>query len=311
MIPLATVKKPKKAPRVPAPHVPMNEIEPILARADWWIINTSAGKDSQTAMRRAVQTADRLGVSRSKLVAIHADLGRVEWIGTKELAKEQADHYGLDFVTVRRTGARDNGADLLEYVRRRRKWPDSARRFCTSDFKRGPIRCHYTVLANRTRESGITHRPALIVNIMGMRGQESPNRRVMPNWKLNDAVNERGERIGASNGRRTVYDWLPIHTMTADEVWADIRASGVRHHWAYDAGMPRLSCCFCIFSPRAGLRIAGRHNLELLREYVAVEREIGHKFRRDFSLADVLRDVESDLAAGGNAPKLVVNDWEM
>ena len=51
--------------------------------------------------------------------------------------------------------------------------------------------------------------------------------------------------------------------------------------------MPRLSCCFCIFSPRSALLLAGKHNPELLAEYVAVERRIGHRFRVDLSLADI------------------------
>jgi len=75
----------------------------------------------------------------------------------------------------------------------------------------------------------------------------------------------------SSNGRRTVDVWLPIHSWTADQVWQRIHASGVRHHPAYDLGMPRLSCCFCIFSPRSALLLAGKHNPQLLAEYVAVE----------------------------------------
>lgn len=32
-----------------------------------------------------------------------------------------------------------------------------------------------------------------------------------------------------------------------------------------DLGMPRLSCCFCIFSPRSALLLAGKHNPGLRR----------------------------------------------
>jgi len=78
-------------------------------------------------------------------------------------------------------------------------------------------------------------------------------------------------------------------------VWQRIRASGARHHPAYDLGMPRLSCCFCIYSPRSALLLAGQHNPELLAEYVAVEKAIGHRFRLELSLAEV----QDALAAGG------------
>ena len=38
-------------------------------------------------------------------------------------------------------------------------------------------------------------------------------------------------------------------TWKVEDVWARIKASGVEHHKAYDLGMSRLSCCFCVFAP--------------------------------------------------------------
>jgi hypothetical protein len=55
--------------------------------------------------------------------------------------------------------------------------------------------------------------------------------------------------------------------------------SGVNYHFAYDLGMPRLSCCFCIFASEDALMIAGKHNPELLTEYVRVETKIDHTFK--------------------------------
>ena len=99
--------------------------------------------------------------------------------------------------------------------------------------------------------------------------------------------------------------WLPIHAWSTAQVWERIRASGVRHHPAYDLGMPRLSCCFCIFAPRDALLLAGRHNPGLLRDYVEVERTIGHKFRLSLSLAEVQAAVEA-----GEEPA-AVESWAM
>ena len=39
-----------------------------------------------------------------------------------------------------------------------------------------------------------------------------------------------------------------------------IRRSGVPYHYAYDFGMPRLSCMFCFYAPKSALRLAGSHN---------------------------------------------------
>jgi 3'-phosphoadenosine 5'-phosphosulfate sulfotransferase (PAPS reductase)/FAD synthetase len=102
-----------------------------------------------------------------------------------------------------------------------------------------------------------------------------------------------------------VHDWLPLHAWTTSEVWQRIRASGVRHHYAYDLGMPRLSCCFCIFSPRSALLLAGKHNPELLAEYVALERKIKHRFRLELPLADVQAALDAGEEPGP------VQDWLM
>src|SRR5262249_20508403 len=135
-----------------------------------------------------------------------------------------------------------------------------------------------------------------ILNCLGMRAQESPARARRPPFALNAM---------ASNGRRRVDDWLPLHGWDVGQVWERIRASGVRHHPAYDLGMPRLSCCFCIFSPRSALLLAGKHNPELLAEYVRVEREIGHRFRVELPLAEI-----QDALARGEQPG-PVQDWAM
>jgi 3'-phosphoadenosine 5'-phosphosulfate sulfotransferase (PAPS reductase)/FAD synthetase len=262
---------------------------PDLATYDWIVLNSSAGKDSQAMLDVVVERCDRSGVPRDRLVVAHADLGRVEWPGTRELAEEQAAHYGLAFVAV----ARPQG-DLLDHIARRGRFPSPSARYCTSDHKRGQVLKVFTRLADRSRARGV--RVCRILNCLGMRAQESPARARRPPFALNAL---------ASNGRRRVDDWLPLHAWTAEEVWARIRASGVRHHPAYDLGMPRLSCCFCIFSPRSALLLAGKHNPELLTQYVAVERQIGHSFRQELPLASIQQAL-----ARGEEPGPVF-DWVM
>jgi 3'-phosphoadenosine 5'-phosphosulfate sulfotransferase (PAPS reductase)/FAD synthetase len=97
---------------------------------------------------------------------------------------------------------------------------------------------------------------------------------------------------------------LPIHEWSAAQVWARIRASGVPHHPAYDLGMPRLSCVFCVFSSRPALILAARHNPELLAEYVRVEQAIGHTFRKDQPIAEIAAAV-----AAGEEPGPITT-WE-
>jgi len=260
-----------------------------LADYDIILINSSGGKDSQAMLDEVFWQALRAGVV-DRLVVAHADLGRVEWKGTKELAQRQAQSYGIRFIACRR-----ELGDLLDYIEERGMWPDSQARYCTSDFKRGPIRKVMTALVAEKHLAvpASERRQLKILNCMGMRKQESPKRAKMqmftaPSCKISKRP-KKGETVweGASNGKRLVYDYLPIHDWTEAQVWDRIRESGVEYHPAYDLGMPRLSCVFCVFAPKSALIVAGRANPELLDEYIRVEDKIKHLFRKDFSLHEV------------------------
>lgn len=261
-----------------------------LTQYDFVVVNSSAGKDSQAMLDYMIELADAQGV-RNRLVVVHADLGRMEWEGTKDLAERQAAHYGVRFEVVRRTQN-----DLLEQVEARGMWPSNKQRYCTSDHKRGPVSTLFTKLTTEFRNGYAVARRCRILNCMGMRAQESPARAKLETMKRDDRN---------SNGKRIVDVWLPIHGWTADQVWTRIRQSGVEHHRAYDLGMPRLSCVFCIFSPKSALMLAGKHNPELLEKYVQVEQKINHTFRKDLSLASV----QAELNAGAEAG--TVADWRM
>lgn len=266
--------------------------QPTLTGYHWIVVNSSAGKDSQAMLDYVVQLARAAGVLE-RVVVVHCDLGRMEWAGTRELAERQAAHYGLRFEVVSRIGgtakvdgkayrAGETFGDLLDYVERRQKWPDNQNRFCTSDFKRGPVSTLLTRLAAESRKSGVRY-PRLL-NCLGLRAQESPGRAKEDPFQ-SDEKN--------TNGRRLVDRWLPIHDWTTERVWERIRASGVEHHRAYDVGMKRLSCAFCIFAPKAALLIAAKHNPELLREYARVEQKIGHTFTKKLPIVEVLAAYEA------------------
>lgn len=263
---------------------------PVLQDYDWLLVASSGGKDSQAMIDHVVELADAEGLPRERIVVVHCDLGRVEWEGTSDLAAAQAAHYGLRFERV----SRPQG-DLLTQVEHMKFWPRPSTRYCTSDHKRAQIYKVMTRLAGEYRarlgkkQRGEKRRPCRILNAMGMRAEESPNRAKLSPFERDEA---------ASNGRRTVDAWLPLHTWTTAQVWERIRASGVPHHRAYDLGMKRLSCCFCIFAPESALMIAGHHNRPLLAEYVRVEQKIGHAFRGSKTKKFHLAVIQDRLAAG-------------
>lgn len=243
---------------------------PTLSDYDFILINSSAGKDSQAMLDLVFHAARDQGVS-DRVVVVHCDLGQVEWAGTKELAEEQATHYGARFEVVSRIQG-----DLLTHIEQRGMFPSNKARYCTSDHKRAPV-CR--LMTSLTKELALD-RPARILNCMGLRADESPARAKRVPFVQADP-------IYSNLTKRHVDTWLPIHSWTVDQVWDRIKSSGVRHHKAYDLGVPRLSCCFCIFAPRNALLIAGEHNPSLLARYVNVEQTIGHTLRKDQSLAEI------------------------
>jgi len=91
-----------------------------------------------------------------------------------------------------------------------------------------------------------------------------------------------------SKAGRTWMEFSPIHDLSTEDVFAMIKADGQIRHWAYDEGMERLSCCFCVLGSTHDLKISARLNPELAAEYIALEKRMGHTFRAKQSLADII-----------------------
>lgn len=260
-----------------------------LSDYDLVIVNSSAGKDSLCALYEITMMAAQQGYPNNRIIVSHQDLGRMEWAGTRELAKKQADLFGLRIYYSKRRDRYGNHETLLEYVKRRGKWPSNKQRYCTSDFKRGP---GARIVTQLTRDM----KNCKVLYVFGFRESESPARAKKKVLSLNKKLTTRS---------RIVYDYLPIHHWSTKKVWDTIRNNNLPYHWAYDLGIPRLSCCFCIFSPFDALVVAGIANPDLLDEYVEVEQETGHSFRNDFTIKSV-----QDAIRSGYQPKKI-SDWIM
>jgi DNA sulfur modification protein DndC len=189
----------------------------------------------------------RRHVPDHQIVVVHAVLPEVDWDGVVEHINDTTLGLPVYLTKSRRK--------LLDMVEERGMFPSPKQRQCTSDLKRGPIE-------RQIRQLGYK----LIVNCMGMRAQESSKRAKLNTFKINE---------GNSKAGREWYDWLPIHHLMVEEVFEIIRTAGQEPHWAYGAGMTRLSCCFCIMASKEDLRVAARLNPDLYRRYVDLEKRIG------------------------------------
>ncbi|WP_108934587.1 phosphoadenosine phosphosulfate reductase domain-containing protein [Streptomyces ardesiacus] len=294
--PVKKARRPRKVhasvPLKPSTTVP----DELIADADWVVLNSSGGKDSQAMVSYVVGRAKALGMMH-KVVVVHADLGDIEWGGTKALAEEQARLAGVRrFEVVKAKGADLLGRVLIRFGKLKSKaereaieagldpatakvapaWPSSSARWCTSDVKRGPVWTLFTRLAAELSHLG---RPVRILNCMGQRAAESA-----PRAKLAEVEIDRS----ASNGKRHVTTWRPIHGWSDAEVWREIARSGLPYHPAYDWGMRRLSCSFCVLGCEADVVLAARLRPQKAHEYAAMEVKVGADFKHGLSMAEII-----------------------
>ena len=275
------------------------------------LINISAGKDSMALLVAIVELARTQGYDLDRIIAVHCDLGRVEWAGTADLAEEHARVMGVSYLRVA------NKVDLLDQVRQRKRnllrkaselreaadaarvagdltaahdletqsdkkaaapaWFSSAARYCTKSQKTGEVEKLMTALAKAWREAGNTDQPIRILNTLGIRADESPARALKTPFGPD----------GATNTRRTVTRWLPIFDWSEGQVWATIRASGLRVHGAYQIGTSRLSCALCMLASRKDLLTAARVNRTLVDTYGTVEDEVEATFQNGTSIREI------------------------
>ncbi|MEU7822959.1 phosphoadenosine phosphosulfate reductase family protein [Catellatospora sp. NPDC049133] len=244
---------------------------PELSSFDRIIINSSGGKDSQACLDVVVQAARAAG-ALDRVVVLHCDMGRMEWPGTLHLARRQAAAYDLPFFVRKRVGL-----ELLEYIRSRvqKRWPDARNRFCTSDFKRG---VGAKFITEQVAGLDLGRRPRVLY-VMGMRGAESCARAAMTPFEVMARWTSRN---------REVWQWLPLHDWTTDQVWHRIRSAGTPVHPVYSYGLSRASCSLCVLASIPDLMRACQLVPDLAAEYTQAEVEMDHDFRFRLPIAEVI-----------------------
>jgi 3'-phosphoadenosine 5'-phosphosulfate sulfotransferase (PAPS reductase)/FAD synthetase len=274
---------------------------PDLAAYDWILINSSGGKDSQAMLSHVVGLADAAGVDRSRIVVVYADLGRMVWPGTREIAEAQAGMLGVRFEVVRR-----EKGDLLDYVReknaRRRaegktgtqtlSWPAAGPRWCTSDLKTGPVRTLITRRVDQTRQAHPGRR-VKVLNTLGIRSEESADRAKQKPFDVDPAnwssTARNPDGTPKPHSKRAVDRWYPVFAWTWAQVWQEIRRSRLPWHWAYQY-VDRLSCVLCVLAPLRHLVLGAYFNPDLAQDYQDAETETGHTFKPDLSVAAVITE---------------------
>lgn len=222
-------------------------IKKLVDQGAVFICNHSGGKDSQL-MYAYLKTF----VPSRQLFVIHAHLAGVGWPGTINHIKSTIQDLSTFYIVEAKRS-------FMQMVSDRGMFPSPKYRQCTSDLKRGPIDKKIRWICKRF---GFTQ----VVNCMGLRADESSGRAKKPSFKLRKSLTTKA---------RSVYDWLPIHDVLTSEVYRWTKELGEDLHWAYGAGMKRMSCVFCIMSTDEDIYTASTLVPELFDVYKSKERETG------------------------------------
>ncbi|MET8661390.1 phosphoadenosine phosphosulfate reductase family protein [Streptomyces griseus] len=251
-------------------------------RHDFVIVLDSGGKDSAAAAHEVCTQANQAG-QLHKVRVLHCDLGRtarghlVEWPGALDTARAHARMYGVPFFVRRST----RWPSLWDRILDHGNWPGHFARYCTSDTK--------TVTGRDfVDETGIElrlGRPPRAGYAMGMRAEESKARARKP-------VIER-HRMSGAGIKREVTTWLPVHGLTASQVWQIHRENRIPYHEAYDQGMRRLSCRACPLAATDDLVRSAQLNPGLFAEYAEAETAMGRRFKKSVSLREIIERARS------------------
>lgn len=274
------------AGETPAPRQRQLAMSPLverrLAAGAAVAVSISGGKDSMAVALAVARHLDAIG-HRGPRLLIHSDLGRVEWRDSLPSCQRLAAYLGWELQVVRRMAgdmlARWEGRwassvaryEALECVKLILPWSTPSLRFCTSELKTAIIT---RALKQRFPEGDI-------VNVVGIRRQESPKRQRMP---------VAAEFSALARKRGTGVTWNAIIEWSLEDVLDEILLSGVAMHEAYTRyGSTRVSCSFCIMSSMHDLLASAScaDNRSAYQAMVELEARSTFAFQGSQWLADV------------------------
>ncbi|MGW3426119.1 phosphoadenosine phosphosulfate reductase [Streptomyces phaeochromogenes] len=282
------------------------------------VINLSGGKDGLRAGAMAMDFARQAGAA-DRVWTAHASLGPMEWPAVtvdgvrwpsaSELAAIHSRALGVSperHIEVQRT-REVNGErvpfDLLTFIAERGDWPWLGRaRTCTGPWKTKMVYGAFTPQVRSLRRD--LGGPVLIANVLGLRAEESPDRRNRAMW-----------RRTTDNSARVVDDWLPAHQETTQEVWEWTDAQEHPRHWCYDsfpgardlAGSSRCSCSTCTMANNRDLLLAVGRRPRLAELCALVERVRQVPFNPSITMSEL---IERSRRRDAPDPGVIVDEGE-
>ena len=257
-------------------------VSALLAANAVVAVGVSGGKDSQACALAVAAHLDAIGHTGPR-VLVHSDLGVVEWKDSLPTCERLAAHLGWELIVVRRKAGdmldrwrgrwANNVARYrdLECVKLILPWSTPSMRFCTSELK-------VHVIASELKKRFPSQN---VVNVTGIRREESSNRAKAPCSQHNSAIVKAGA---------TGMTWNAIIDATLEDVFGSIAAVGLALHEGYTRyKMSRISCIYCIMSNEDDLKNSATcpDNQDVYRDMVDLEIESTFAFQGARWLGDI------------------------
>ena len=220
------------------------------------IVNVSGGKDSTVAV---LETLKRY--PKEDITLCWQDTG-AEYAETEAHVKLLAETWGLPLVTLR------HPLGFFGLAKERGYWPTPDCRHCTGYLKRDLF--EKWLRANRNGDE--------VVVVSGIRADESRSRAKLPEWS--------NSRL--STKTQTVTLWNPCLDMTAQQVFARIKAEGLPLHPCYEFS-PRCSCWLCMFQHPNVVRTYAEMHPEMYEAACAIEEDIGRRWKDGMAIGDLMK----------------------
>jgi len=260
----------------------------------------SGGKDSVSISYATSAYLDSIGHPRDRRVAIHADLGRIEWASTPATVEAGAARLGVRLIVIRNRSfdmvskwerrfelGCERYAGLLTY-HLTAPWSSANNRFCTAEMKT------QVILPEVLRQWPDRQ----IVSVVGIRRQESPKRRLTP---ISKPEGDRYRRAAGGN----ILTWHPGVDVLEEEVYTYISRHQLPLPESYGLGSTRHGCAFCVLASANDIGVAARApgNRGVLFHLVDMEAKSSFSFQPNGWLGDVAPELlpaslAADLARG-------------
>lgn len=260
------------------------DVRAAIAAGSPVAFSLSGGKDSVSISHATSMLLDQLRHPRDRRVAIHADLGRIEWQSTPATVQAAADRLGVPLIIVR-----NRSYDMLSKWDRRFElgcrryeqlltyhltapWSSANNRFCTSEMKT------QVILPELLRQFPTDR----IISVVGIRREESIKRRLTPVSKAEAACYTR--KRGAN-----ILTWHPGVDVREDEVYAYCERHSLPLPESYGLGSTRHGCAFCVLASENDIRVAAHApgNRGTLLHLVEREAVSTFSFQPDRWLGDI------------------------